>query len=131
MVIGEGIESYLPVTILDGGVECDHQESDPGERQSKWVIGAQVFFILREHFETQAVVQIRWRAAERSRPPGPGVPLHGKRPRVGQSGPERGRTWADLGVSGTVVSMTPATGAVVGAGFQGASSGRKPEILET
>ena len=46
MVSGEGTESDLPGTILDGCVDCDHQESDPGERQSKWVIGAQVFFIL-------------------------------------------------------------------------------------
>jgi len=33
MVTGEGSESDLPVPLLDGGVECDLQESIQGERR--------------------------------------------------------------------------------------------------
>ena len=35
-VPGEGNESDLPATILDGCVECDHQESIQGERRVGW-----------------------------------------------------------------------------------------------
>ena len=36
MVTGEGAESDLSVTILDGVVECDLQESIQGERRVGW-----------------------------------------------------------------------------------------------
>ena len=65
----------------------------------------------------------------RGRPPGPECARDGNGRGGRHSGQERGQTWAYLGVSGTVASMTPATGAVVGAGFQGASSGRETENL--
>jgi len=62
------VPSWL--ALLDGGVECDHQESDPSERQGKWVIGAQGFFILSCQFEAQSEVQIQTVSEGRGRPPG-------------------------------------------------------------
>jgi len=46
MVTGEGTESDLPATNPDGCVECDYQESDPCEWQSKGVISALRFLRL-------------------------------------------------------------------------------------
>ena len=124
------ISGALWTATLDGGVECDHQESISGRTscwtgffRSKVSSSCNIFLKLKTKCRYRCGVCAGEGGRVRS------VPVQGTAGEGDTLGRRGGESGLILESPAPLTPMAPATGAVVGAGFQGASSGRETENL--